>query len=65
MTDAADEYRKSPKVLFHCIWISIVFSAHPSLETIYISYPISWGLTALLSFIAGEKTLRRMEKAQA
>lgn len=49
--------------LFRVIWISFVFSAHPSLETIYISYPISWGLTALLSFIAGEKTLRKMEAA--
>ena len=48
--------------LFRVIWISFVFSAWPSLETIYISYPISWALTAILSFLAGEKTLRGMEK---
>ena len=49
--------------LLRVLWISLVFPAYPSLETIYISYPISWVLTALLSFAAGEKMLRRLEKS--
>ena len=48
--------------LFRILWISIVFNAFPRLEMIYISYPISWALTALLSFTAGERTLRRLER---
>ncbi len=48
--------------LFRILWISFVFNAFPSLEMIYLSYPISWLLTAAMSFIAGEKTLRRMER---
>ena len=48
--------------LLRIVWITVVFAAWPSLESIYISYPISWALTAILSFLAGEKTLRRMEK---
>ena len=47
--------------LLRIVWISVVFAAWPSLESIYISYPISWALTAVLSFLAGEKTLRKME----
>ncbi len=48
--------------LLRIVWITVVFAAWPSLESIYISYPISWALTAILSFLAGEKILRRMEK---
>ena len=48
--------------LFRILWIGFVFKAFPSLEMIYLSYPISWLLTAAMSFIAGEKTLRRMER---
>ena len=48
--------------LFRVLWISIVFKAFPRLEMIYVSYPISWILTFVLSFIAGERTLRRLER---
>ena len=27
------------------VWILTVFAAHPTLETLYLSYPISWGVT--------------------
>lgn len=37
--------------LLRIVWICTVFAAHPSLEIIYVSYPISWGLTALIHFI--------------
>ena len=31
--------------LFRVIWIYTAFQAHRSLETLYVSYPISWALT--------------------
>lgn len=32
-------------------WIYTVFAANHTLETLYISYPISWGITACVHFI--------------
>lgn len=32
-------------------WIYTVFAAKPTLQTLYISYPISWAITALVHFI--------------
>lgn len=37
--------------VFRIVWIITVCSAYPALEVIYLSYPISWGLTALIHFI--------------
>ena len=31
--------------LFRVIWIFTAFAASPTLDTLYISYPISWVLT--------------------
>lgn len=31
--------------LFRIVWIMTIFKAHHSLEILYVSYPISWGLT--------------------
>jgi hypothetical protein len=33
------------------LWIYTVFAADPTLGTLYLSYPISWGVTALVHFI--------------
>ena len=33
---------------FRLIWIATVFKISPNLETIYISYPISWTLTGII-----------------
>ena len=33
------------------MWIFTIFKAYPALETIYISYPISWTLTASVHLI--------------
>ncbi|MBQ8041643.1 MAG: polysaccharide biosynthesis C-terminal domain-containing protein, partial [Lachnospiraceae bacterium] len=33
------------------LWIFTIFKAYPALETIYISYPISWTLTATVHLI--------------
>ena len=37
--------------VFRIIWIFTVFRANPSLDLLYISYPLSWFLTALTHFI--------------
>ncbi|MCR4704493.1 MAG: MATE family efflux transporter [Lachnospiraceae bacterium] len=47
--------------LFRVIWIFTVFRADHSLQTLYYSYPISWGLTTLvhvICFVIVRKRLR-------
>ena len=48
--------------LLRIIWIFTVFKANPTLEVIYISYPISWSLTALIFLIYSIITLRPLLK---
>ena len=48
--------------VFRVVWIFTVFRATGTLEMIYISYPISWGLTALVNFICAAIYLRKQEK---
>ena len=37
--------------LLRIVWIMTVFAANPTLQTLYISYPISWGVTFLAHFL--------------
>lgn len=46
--------------LFRIVWISTVFRATPTLNMIYISYPISWALTGLAQFLLGALALRHL-----
>ena len=51
--------------LFRVVWIYTAFAASPTLNTLYISYPISWTLTFLVHlgcylYVAGHR-LRHME----
>jgi len=46
------------------IWISTVFRAVGTLESIYLSYPISWGLTGLVLFLFSVKNLRHLIKTK-
>lgn len=50
------------------VWIMTIFAADPTLRTLYLSYPISWGVTFAIHMAcyltAGEKRLRRMEGAR-
>lgn len=34
--------------ILRIVWISTVFKAYPTLDAIFVSYPISWGLTAAI-----------------
>lgn len=54
--------------LFRVVWIMTIFKADPTLDVLYMSYPISWGLTfgthMLCYLIAGRRRLRRLEAAR-
>lgn len=46
--------------LFRVAWILTVFRAIPTLEIIYLSYPISWALTALAQLLCALLALRHL-----
>ncbi|MCF0109395.1 MAG: MATE family efflux transporter [Erysipelotrichaceae bacterium] len=37
--------------VFRLIWIATIFQTHHTIETLYISYPISWALTASIHMV--------------
>lgn len=47
-------------VLFRVVWLSTVFRAKPTLDMIYITYPVSWALSAAVSFTLSVILVRRM-----
>lgn len=49
---------------FRVVWILFVFNNFPSLEIIYISYPISWVLTGAVFFVYSLSVLRGEIKKQ-
>ena len=49
---------------FRVLWILAVFNNFPSLEIIYISYPISWLMTGMVFFIYSLTVVRKMIKKQ-
>lgn len=46
------------------VWLATVFRAYPSLETVYISYPITWLITGLTSFVCALVILRKMVRSR-
>ena len=44
---------------FRVIWIFTAFKLSPTLQTIYISYPISWIVTAIIFFVYSRITLKK------
>lgn len=51
--------------VFRIIWIFTVFAADPTLDAIYISYPISWALTSAAHFVMATITLKKLKKRAA
>ena len=53
---------------FRVIWIFTVFQAFPTLQVLYLSYPITWGLAALFNFIfyfvVRKRTAKKLGLAQ-
>ena len=48
--------------IFRVVWIYTVFAAQPSLEVLYLSYPISWIITPLVHTIVLIVTFRQKSK---
>ena len=44
---------------FRVAWIYTVFRAIPTLDILYVSYPISWGLVAIAQFLCAATILRK------
>ena len=42
------------------VWIATVARAYPTLNMVYISYPISWGITGLCHFIVAMVVKKKM-----
>lgn len=51
--------------LLRVIWIWLIFPLDPVIETVYLSYPVSWGLTALVHFVLTLIVRRRLMRQQA
>lgn len=50
--------------VFRVVWLTTVFRAIPTLDIIYLSYPISWALTALAQFLCVAFALRHLIKTR-
>ncbi|MBQ5833854.1 MAG: MATE family efflux transporter [Clostridia bacterium] len=46
------------------VWVYTVFAAMPTIEVLYLSYPISWGLTAATHYTLGLSSLHRRRKRE-
>lgn len=51
--------------VFRIVWIYTVFRATPTLKVLFLSYPISWGLTALALFLCSFVILKKYQKNKA
>lgn len=51
---------------FRLVWIFTVYALYPTMQVLYLSYPISWALTFLAHLVcyltAGRRKLRELEK---
>lgn len=50
--------------LFRVVWIYTVFALFPTLEVIYMSYPISWFLTGAAHLICSAVILKRLKRSE-
>ncbi len=50
---------------FRVVWIYTVFALVPTPEVLYISYPVTWVITASAHYLCGFVVLRKMKKAGA
>ncbi len=50
--------------LLRLVWVWTVFPAKLTLDSVYVSYPISWLLTGIILFIFIQTTVRKMIKRQ-
>ena len=50
--------------LFRVVWIYTIFQQNRTLECLYLSYPISWGLTFLVHLVCFAVVYRRLFKKE-
>ncbi len=50
---------------FRIVWLLTIFTAAPSLETIFISFPISWLITALTHYIFASIEIKKHNNKRA
>jgi Na+-driven multidrug efflux pump len=50
--------------LLRIVWINTVFRLSPTLQMLYVSYPISWALTFMVHVICYIVVRKRMDKIQ-
>ena len=51
--------------VFRIFWVSVVFRAFPTLEVLYLSYPISWAITPTAHFIVLYFCRKKMHRSIA
>ncbi len=52
-------------VAFRILWIATAFRAFPRLEIVFLSYPISWFLTAAAQYVCSQVVLKKRMSAAA
>ena len=50
---------------FRVLWVFTVFASHRSLDVLYLSYPVSWTITALAHIATFRKIRRKLPKKDA
>ncbi len=50
--------------VFRVVWVYTIFRFSPTLEILYLSYPLSWGLTAAAQFLCAVFALRHYIKTR-
>ncbi len=51
-------------VVFRLLWIAFVFPLHPTLATVFLSFPLSWLLTGGLHFCFAARVLGKLRKTE-
>ena len=50
---------------FRVLWVFTVFAAYRSLDVLYLSYPVSWAITALAHMVTFHKIRRKLPRQDA
>ena len=50
---------------FRVLWVFTVFAAYRSLDVLYLSYPVSWAITAIAHMVTFHKIRRKIPKQDA
>lgn len=50
---------------FRVLWVFTVFAAYRSLDVLYLSYPVSWAITAIAHMITFRKIRRKIPRQDA